>query len=191
MQRARQQLLAGAAFAEQERRHVGRRDLLDHAAHGEHDLAGRDDAVERRSVDLQLQATVLRFELGDVERPVDEQLERVGVDGLLVEVVGALADGRQRVLLVAVAGDDDDFRVRRELEDLAERQQAFLDAFGPGRQTEILQDDGRFVPAQLHDRARTVLGGEDFVVLEAPFELAEEARIVLDDQQFTAVPVHT
>ena len=51
MQRACEQFFAGAAFAEQERGHVGRRDLFDHPTHGQHAFAGGNDAVERRLAD--------------------------------------------------------------------------------------------------------------------------------------------
>ena len=45
---AREDFLAGAAFALQQRRRVGRRDLLDRAANLQHGVAGGDDAIERR-----------------------------------------------------------------------------------------------------------------------------------------------
>ncbi len=47
VQRACQQFLAGTAFPEQQRRHVGRRDFFDHAADREHALTGRNDPIER------------------------------------------------------------------------------------------------------------------------------------------------
>ena len=43
--RARHQLLAGAALAEDQHRGIGRRDLLDHAAHLEHRVVGGDEAL--------------------------------------------------------------------------------------------------------------------------------------------------
>ena len=46
--RLRQQLLAGAALAEQQYRNVGRRDLFDVAQHLQHFRAARDDSVDRR-----------------------------------------------------------------------------------------------------------------------------------------------
>ncbi len=190
MQRARQQLLAGAALAEQQRRDVGRRDLLDHAADGQHALAGGDDAVQRRFVDLVLQASILRFQLGNVERAIDQQLERVRVDRLLVEIVGALGDRRQGIFLVAVAGDDDHLGVRRQPQRFGQRRETLLDALGLGRQTEILQHDGRLAAPELRYCVLAILGREHVVALEAPFQLLQQAGVILDDQQFAGLFAH-
>ena len=77
---------------------------------------------------------VLGFERMNLIRALHDQLQRVDVDGLLIEVVGAEADGLHGVALVAVARDDDDLRERRELQDLAQRREAFADAAVVGRQ---------------------------------------------------------
>ena len=68
MQRAREQLLARAAFAEQQRGNVGGRDLFDHVTHTQHALACRDNAVERRVGREILQTPVLAFEFANIER---------------------------------------------------------------------------------------------------------------------------
>ena len=64
----------------------------------------RDDAVERRVAGHVLEPAVLRLEKADAEGPFNDQLERVGIDGLLVEIVGAQRDCSQRIFLVTVAG---------------------------------------------------------------------------------------
>ena len=128
-----------------------------------------------------LQAAILVFEFGDVERAIDKQLERVGVDGFFVKVVSTLRDRRQRVFLVAVARHDDHFGVRREFENFAERQEPLFDAFGLGRQTQVLQNHHGFMATQLGDRRLTVLGSKYVVAFEAPLELTQQPRVILND----------
>ena len=133
--RARDQLLAGAAFAEDQHRHVGRRDLLDHAAHLEHRVVGGDEPFERRA-HLRLAAaggSAARARAAGT-RGSTMQPQHVRIDRLLVEIVGAERHGAHRVVAIGVAGDDDDPRVRREAQDFLERAHAFADAFGIGRQ---------------------------------------------------------
>ena len=149
--RAREHFLAGAAFALQQRRRVGRRHLLDRAADLQHRVARGDDAVERRRAERLGELPILGLERVNLIGALHDQLQRVDVDGLLIEVVGAEADGLDGVALVAVARDDDDLRERRELQNLAQRGEALADAAVVGRQAEILQHDGRLVAAQLVD----------------------------------------
>ena len=149
--RARQDFLARAAFALQQRRRVGRRHLLDRPADLQHRVARRDDAVERRRAERFRELPILGLERVHLIRALHDQLQRVDVDGLLIEVVGAEADRLHGVALVAVPRDDDDLRERRELQDLAQRREALADAAVVGRQTEVLQHDGRLVAAQLVD----------------------------------------
>jgi hypothetical protein len=81
-----------------------------------------------------LQAAILTFELADVERALHQQLQGVGVDRLLVEIVGAHGYRLQRVLLIAMPGHDNDFGVRCEFQDFLQCGQALVDAFGTWRQ---------------------------------------------------------
>ena len=182
MQCAREQLLASAAFSQQQRGDIRRRNLLDHAANGEHTVAGSDNAVKRRAADLVLQFAVLGLELGDVECAIDEQSQRIGVDRFLVEIVGALRYSRERVFLVAVAGHNDNLRVRCEFQRLGKGREPLFDALGLRRQAQVLQHHGGLVPSQLGNRRFAILGREHVVALEAPFELAQEARIVFDNE---------
>ncbi len=78
----------------------------------------------------------------------------------------------------------------RQLHYLTERKKSFFDAFGFGRQSEILQDDHRLVATKFSDRGLTILGSENVVTLETPLELAQETGVVLDDQQFATRFAH-
>ena len=80
--------------------------------------------------------------------------------------------------------------MRRELERFRERLEPFLDALGFGRQAEVLQDYRGFVPAQFSYCVLTILGRIHLVILKAPFELLEEARIVFDDKKSARVFCH-
>ena len=50
------------------------------------------------------------------------------------------------------------------------------------RQAKVLQHDRGLVAPQFGDRASPVFGGKDVVALEAPFELAQEPRVVFNDE---------
>ena len=98
-------------------------------------------------------SAILGLERVNLIGALHDELQRVDVDRLLIEIVGAQAHSLHRVALIAVARDDDDLRERRELEDLAQRREALADAAVVGGQPEILQHDGRLVAAQLVDGA--------------------------------------
>ena len=89
-----EQFLTGAAFTQEQGRDIGRRHFFDHAADGKHALARSDNPVQRRLVDLALQAAVFGLELVNGKRPVDDQSHDVGVNRFLVKVVCALRYGR-------------------------------------------------------------------------------------------------
>ena len=190
MHGARQQFLAGAALAEQQRRGHRGCDLFDLAAQAQHLVAHGDDAFERVVARRRQQAPVLRLERVHVKGPLDDQNQDVGVDRLLVEIVGPAADRPHGVVEVAVARDHNDFRVRCERENLLERRESLADALGVGRQPEVLQNDRRLVTAHLGD-CRWPVGREgDFVVVEAPAKLTLDAGIVLNDQQLGFLLAH-
>ena len=113
-------------------------------------------AIMPSNGDVQLrlaQLPVLLFERVDVEGAADDQPQHVGVDRLLIEIVGAERHGAHRVVAVVVAGDDDDLGLRREA--AASRCSVCmpsLDAFGIGRQAEVLQHHRRLEAAQLRQR---------------------------------------
>ncbi len=123
------------------------------------------------------------LELEDLVGAVDDELQYVSVHRLLVEVVGAEADRLDRILLVAMTGHDDDLRRRREAQHLLERRKPLGHAFGVGRQAEVLEHDGRLVPAQLRQCGIAVLGDEDIEVLETPPQLALQPLVVFHDQK--------
>jgi hypothetical protein len=165
--------LAGARFAQQQRRHVGGRDFFDHSADCQHALARRDDAVQWRVAHHILQPAVFGFKVTDAERALDDQLQGIGVDGLLVEVVGTLTDGRKSIMLVTMPCHHDHFRMGRQLQNFAQCEQPFIDAIGFRRQTKILQNDSRLVASEFRDRRLAITGRTHVVVFETPAQLAE------------------
>jgi hypothetical protein len=183
-------LFARAALAEQQRGDVHPGNLLDLAAQRLHGRADGDHAFQRRARLLLHEAAVLRLELMQPEGAIDEQLQRVYVDGLLVEIVGAEADRLERVVAVLVAGDDDHLGGRPGLQDVLQGGEALGDAFGIRRQPEVLQHDRRIVAAQLADRALAVFRDDHVVAVEAPLELLLQPAVVLDDEQLAGRVSH-
>ncbi len=100
-----QQFFAGAAFAQQQNRHVGLGDAFDRAADFQHLRACGDQPVDRRALIAFLQTPVFFFQRVQPQRAVEDRLQHVDIDRLLVEIVGPGRDRFQRVVagFVAVA----------------------------------------------------------------------------------------
>ena len=130
---------------------------------------------------------VLPLQLVDVISAIDDQLQRVGIDRLLIEIIGADSHRTHGVLLVAMTGDDDHLGRRHQRQNLLQRGDPLADAFRIRRQTEILQHHRRLVAAQLGQCARPVLGNQNLIIGEAPLELALQARVVLDHKKLPAL----
>ena len=181
--RVGEQLLAGAALAEQQNRDIGRRQLFDVAQHPQHFRAGGDDAVDRRAGRSLDQPAVLGFELEHLLGAADDHPQHVDVDRLLVKVVGAERDRAQRVLAGLVAGRDDDLGRRRQLADFGQRGKPFGGAVGIGRQPEIEDRHRRMVTAHQRHRLLPVRGGVHPVLGKRPAQLTQQTAVVVDDQQ--------
>ncbi len=130
VQRARHQLLAGAALAGDQHGRVALGDGLDPIGEAEHRRAASDDRARpwSRAVRLALRQLGARlFEL-PLERPLGGdplQLEDhlVEVEGLGQVVVGAFLERGDRVVDGGVGGDEDDVGPRRLLAHAAEQRQ--------------------------------------------------------------------
>ena len=189
MERSRHDLLAGTGVAQQQRGRVRGGDLLDLTDHAKHWFARCDHALQGAR-NILSQGAVLRLETPDVKRAIDDQAENLGVDRFLIEIVGAHADGAEGIVFVAVPGDHDDFRARRQPLDLGQRVHALADAVGLRRQAKVEQHHLRFVAAQVRDGALPVLGEKQLVAVERPAELACQPRIVLHDEQTLGLSLH-
>ncbi len=113
-----EQLLARTALAQEQYRGVGRRDLLHQPADLQHALAGRDHALERRGVLAKQKLAVLILELIHPIGALDDERKDVGIDRLLIEIVGTEADRFDSILAVAAPGDYDHLGMGCDLEDL-------------------------------------------------------------------------
>ncbi len=136
------------------------------------------------------QGAVLLLEVVDLERALHQELEHVGVDRLLVEIVGPKADGLDRVLLVELPGHHDHLGGRGDLQGLEQRRHALGHTLGVRRQSEVLQDDGRLVSPHRSNRRGSVASGDDFVTVKAPLELLLQPRVIFDDQQCRLIRSH-
>ena len=124
------------------------------------------------------------------EGAIHDQAQDFQFQWLGAEIVGAAADGLDRVVTVAVAGDHDDLGVRCVLQDFHDGGEALGGAGGVGRQAQILQHHRRLMAAQQGERGRPVTGHDYVVILEAPAQLSLQADIVLDDQQAALLLTH-
>ena len=120
MNRAREDLLAGAGLAQQHHRRIGAGDLLDRAAHLQHVRIAREELAERAGRRSCLQATVLRLQLVQPEGAVDHEREQLALEGLGAEIVRPQADGL-RAFAWSLPGEHDDLGVRRRAQDLLQQ----------------------------------------------------------------------
>ena len=182
---AGEQLLAGAAGAEQHHRDVGIGDPLDGARDLRHFGRGGDHRAEHGAVvaDLLLEPPVLGLDAVELEGAADDQAELVDVDRLLVEIIGARRDRPERAFAGAVARGDDHLGLGLQRQDRLERGEAFGDAVGIGRQAEVERDHRRLGRAQQIDRGVAVRGDQHLIIVIGPAQLALQPLVVLDDQQ--------
>ena len=189
VQGARQQLLAGAALAQDQDAHVRGGDLLDKAADLEHFGCARDHAVQRHMAPRLYELPVLVLELGQIEGAAQDQAQLARIDRLLVEVVCASGDRTHGVLAGLVAGDHDNFGLGGEVQHFFQYGESLARPVRIRRQAEVDGDDGGNLGAELCDRGVAV-GREDHVVfLERPAQLALDAGVVLHDEQGLLVTI--
>ena len=183
MQGAGQQLLAGAALAQQQDADIRRRHPLHHAAHLGHLGADGDHAFQGRYACLQGQAAIFGLQILEVEGARDDQAQDVGIHGLLIEVVGTHGDRFDGVVAVVVAGNDNNLGFGSQGQDLLHQRQAFGGIGRVRRQSQVQGHYPGLVTAQVAEGGVPIASHEDFVVHEAPLQLALEAGIVLHHQQ--------
>ncbi len=184
MQRARQHLLAGARFAQQQDGGHRRRHPFDQPAELEHARIAREQAIERRVTGLtRPQLPVLAFEIGQAKGPVDHGAEQFRFERLGKEVGGAERHGLQGIVAVVLPGKDDDLGRGREREDFLQGGKPFACAVGIRRQPEIQRRHRRFVAPQRSQCLFPVRGEHDLIAVERPAQLLLQPRIVFDHQQ--------
>src|SRR3569623_216213 len=108
----------------------------------------------------------------DVKGALDDEAQYFRVDGVLLEIIGAEADGAHGVGAVYVARHHDHLGAWRLLENLFQRREPLADANGVGRQTLILRDHRRLVTLEFRERGGAVARHHDIETLEAPAQLA-------------------
>ena len=185
MDAAGEQLLAGAAGAEQHHRDVGVGHPLDRARDLQHLRGGGDHRAEHGAVvaGFLLETPVLGFDAVELEGAADDQAELVDVDRLLVEIISARRDRPERALAGAMARGDDHLGLGLQGQDRLEDRESLGRPVGVGRQAEVEGNDLRLLGAKDVDRRVAVRGDEHLIILIGPAQLALQALIVLDDQQ--------
>ena len=91
--RAGDQLLAGAALAQKQDRNVGRRHFFDCSQHRLDLRATANDTLDRRGMTNFGKTRVFGFKLEQIARPADDQAKNVGLDRLFIKIVRAQFDG--------------------------------------------------------------------------------------------------
>src|SRR5699024_5935919 len=90
----------------------------------------------------------------------------------------------------AVAGHDDDARVRRFFENLRDGGETFAGPCRIRRQTEILQYHRGLSLPHHGQRLGSIGCRDDVITIETPAQLALQSDIVLDHQQTTRLRTH-
>jgi hypothetical protein len=180
MQRVGDELLARAILTLNEDVRIAPGDALHELEHLVHLLALADDVAEPElPLELLLEQQVLADEIAPLDRALEHGEQRVGLDRLLDEAVSAGLHGLDRLRHASVAGDDDDFRVRMNLLELAQE----LQAVGV-RQQHVRDDDVRLPGLEDLLAAGADHRGANLVplVLEQDLEPLDHRRLVVDRQ---------
>ena len=125
VERAGDQLLAGARLAEQQDGRVARRDRVEAVHHPTHDGRAADDLlrlVQARELHARLAQLALNRHLG--RDPLDAQRDVFAGERLPEVVVGAFPDGRDGVVNLGERGHQDHDRGRRPFSHQPEQRQA-------------------------------------------------------------------
>ena len=186
VQPARQQLLAGAARAEQHHRYAQIGDALDRPRDLQHLGRPGDHPAEHAVVARPLlrQPRIFDLEFADMERPPHDQPQFLDIDRLLVEIPGALRDRVQRAGAFAMPRHDDDLGIGLDLQDRLQSPESLARPVGIGRQAQVERDHIGFFGTQQVDRAVMVARDQHRIAVIGPFELRLQPRVVLDHQQF-------
>ena len=111
--RPRDHRLAGAAFAGDQHAGAGVGDAIDHFENAAHAIVLADDALQAEAdVELRLEILVLFDDAAMIQGPIDRHFQLVVDDRLGDQVEGAGANGLDGGFDGAVAGHQDDGRVR-------------------------------------------------------------------------------
>ena len=112
MQRVRNELLAGPVLALDEDVCVASGDTLHQLEHFVHLLALADDVAEPElPLELLLEEQVLPHQIASLYGALEHRQQRVGLDRLFNEAVGAGLHRFDRLRHAAMAGDHDDFGI--------------------------------------------------------------------------------
>ena len=185
--RARQQLLAGAAVAEKQNGCVRRRDFLDRAADRAHGIAHADDAVQCHRARPLAQAPVLFLELANPERASHDDGEHTTIQRLVIKIGRTETHGRHRQLASVVLGHGDDLGVGREIEDLAQQAQALCGERRLAGGAQVEQHDIGLEPTDEDQGLFGGLGRGDVEIGEDLLELLAQAAIVLENEKLAAL----
>jgi hypothetical protein len=137
----------------------------------------------RIRLDLQHAPVVLLHRMQE-QGALYHQAQHVGVERLLLKIVGAHADRAQYIGAVLVTGQDNDLGVRRRAQDVAQQRQTLARAVRIGRQAQVHGHHGWLMAAQLRQRRFAPLGQQHLIVVQSPAQLLLQPRIVLHYQQF-------
>ncbi len=182
MNRARDQLLAGARFAANQNRHVGRRDLVDRLEHAHHRARSPDHVLEHAGLEPHLleQLVVLALEQLRLHHLAHFQAQLVVVERLGQVILGAGLHRFDRDSLRAERGDHQHGACGIELAHM-------LEQFEPAHSlhAEVGDDDVEQAGLDLLERFFAGLRRLDFVALlgEEPFERDDDAALVVNYQQ--------
>ncbi len=120
--------LTGSGLTEDQGSHVGGCNFLHDPANRCHTLIAGNDA--RQNVLLVvLEASVFLLQLPHLVRTLDDQIQGVGVNGLLVKIVGAHGHSAQGVGVIVVSGYHDNLCIGGDAQGFLNGRKAFFDPF--------------------------------------------------------------
>ena len=184
--RAREDLLAGAAFAEEQYGGLARRRLFRGRYRFGHSGAFADDQLVA-PVDFFAEDFDFALEVFALERFSDHDFEMLGIEGLENKIVSALLHRRHRAFDGAVCGNDDD----RNIDSILPQRLQHLHAIHPGH-LKIQEHDRRWLTTNGGERLPPVRRHLHVAVqsAETGFQQLPRRGIVIDDQDSAAGCIH-
>jgi hypothetical protein len=119
-----------------------------------------------------------------VQAAFDDGAQHLDLDRLFAEIVCTRGDGAQRILALAVSGDDDDLGLWGDAQDVGQSRKTFADPIGIRRQAKIHDRDRRIFPFRQRHGLRPGVRHQHLAGGECPAVLGAQTLIVFYDQEF-------
>ena len=178
-------LLSGTTLPQEEHRSIGCGHLADRIKHGLHAGARAQHSLEGVPTEPLLHLPILPLQLGNMEAPLQEQLQSVHLHRFAEEIIGSGSDRLECSLLLSLSGDDHNLGQTVQGEQVRQGGESFVRGTGVRWQAEVQEHHWRAENSEQLGRRGAILGQLNLIVRgKRPPQLGADPLVVVDDQQF-------